>query len=204
MAATKDLRISQGRTFTLALRWESSPIVYKAISAILNSAPVRITAEGHGIPDGWRVAVTSVKGMTEINAEGSGSEVSDRDFHAVTVIDEDTIEINDINAALFKTYTSGGHVQYNTPVSLTGMTARMSIKDKIGGTELLSLTTEDGRIDIDPVSRVITLSISAADTAAIVWKTGVYDLEMVSADVVPVVTALLCGKVSVTREVTTT
>ena len=41
----------------------------------------------------------------------------------------------------------------------------------------------------------------ATDTDDFTWKTGVYDLEMVSA--AGAVTAILTGKVSVTREVTT-
>ena len=71
MAVSKDLTIQQGKTFTLVLRWETEPIVYKAITAIAQTAPVRITAAGHGLVDGWRAAVVSVKGMAEINAENT-------------------------------------------------------------------------------------------------------------------------------------
>jgi hypothetical protein len=201
MAATKDLVIRQGRTFSLPVRWEAPPIVYKQISAILQSAPVRITAVGHGVPDGWRVAVTNVKGMVEINAEAN--KVRDKDYVQATVIDPDTVELNAINASGFRPYTSGGVLQYNTPVVLTGFTARMSIKDRVGGTELLSLTTENGGIVIDLTRHTITIKITAAATAALSFKSAVYDLEIVSPDVVPVITPLLSGKVSVTLEVTT-
>ena len=34
MAVSKDLTIQQGKTFTLALRWETEPVVRKAISGI--------------------------------------------------------------------------------------------------------------------------------------------------------------------------
>ena len=71
MAATKDLTIQQGRTFSLALRWESQPVVYRPITAIAQTAPARLTVPTHGVPDGWRVAITNVKGMTEINAEAN-------------------------------------------------------------------------------------------------------------------------------------
>ena len=63
MAASKDLSIKQGRTFTLVLRWEAlqKKKLSKAISAIngrlLFSSPV----PGHGIPDRWRAAVTGVR-----------------------------------------------------------------------------------------------------------------------------------------------
>lgn len=199
MAKTTNLTILQGKTFTLSLRWETEPIVYRGITNVQQTAPARLTVPGHGMVDGWRAAITNVKGMTEINAEANN--VKDRDYHPVTVVDSNTIEINDINAAGFKAYQSGGYVQFNTPIDLAGYTARMSIKDKVGGTELESLTTENSGILINNTNKTITLSISAADTAAYDWKSGVFDLEMVSAS--GVVTAIITGKVTVTKEVTT-
>ena len=198
MADTKDLSLVQGKTFSLVLRWETEPIIYRNITAIQQAAPVRITSANHGIPDGWRCAVTNVKGMTEINAEANA--LRDRDYNPVTVIDANTVEINAINAAGFKAYTSGGILQFNTPVSLVGYTARMAIKDKVGGTVLKSLVSPTD-ITLNTTTSTITLTISATDTAAFAWKSGVYDLELVSA--AGVVTALLTGKVSVAKEVTT-
>jgi len=201
MATSKDLVVQQGKTFSLTLRWEVPPIIYKPISAITKTAPIRITAVGHGLVNGWRCAVTDVVGMTDINPPMGV--VRDASRHQATVVDADTIELNAVNAASFKPYISGGYVQYNTPVNLAGMTGRMEIKDKVGGTVLLSLTTENGGIAIDNTKKTITLKISAAATALLAWRTGVYDLEMVSSDTDPVVTALMSGKVSVTQEVTT-
>ncbi len=196
---TKDLTIQQGKTFSLALRWETEPVVYKAITAIQQTAPVRLTVTGHGIPDGWRAAITNVKGMTEINAIANS--VKDKDYNPVTVVDANTLEINAINASGFKAYVSGGYLQYNTPVDLTGFSARMSIKDKVGGTDLLTLTPANSRIVINTGLKTITLTISATDTAALTWTKGVYELEMVSG--AGVVTSLLTGKVTVTKEVAT-
>lgn len=198
MAASKDLVFTQGKTFTLALRWETIPIIYKPITGITATAPVRLTVVGHGCPDGWRAAVTGVTGMSEIN--GEANKLKDSDYHIVTVIDADTIEFNEVNAAGFKAYVSGGHLQFNTPVDLAGATARMTVKDKVGGRVLHSLTTENGGIAIDPAAYSITLNISATDTETFAWKGGVYDLEVVQG---AVVTALLAGKVTVSKEVTT-
>ncbi len=191
-----DLTIEQGKTFSRALRWETKPVVYKQITGATQTAPLRLTVATHGAPNGWRCAVTNMKGMDEINATANA--VKAKDYHQATVIDANTIEFNDVNAAGFKAYTSGGILQYNTPVSLAGFTARMSIKDKIGGTELL-LTTENDRIDIDDAAKTITLTISATDTAAITWKKAVYELEMVSAT--GEVTSLIRGNIAVTKEV---
>lgn len=69
-----------------------------------------------------------------------------------------------------------------------------------GAKELMLLDTANTRIVVDNTTKVITLNISATDTAAITWKKGVYDLELVSSG--GVVTVLLSGKVSVELEVT--
>src|SRR5512133_606926 len=128
MTATRNLTIRQGSTFALVLRWEAAPIVYVPITAITQAAPARVTAAAHAIPHGWRVAVVSVKGMPEINA-ADPLRLRDTDYHTATVVDQDTIEFNDINAAGFKPYVSGGYLQFNTPVALAGMKARLTIKD---------------------------------------------------------------------------
>lgn len=198
-AANLDLQIEQGKTFLRVLRWESAPLVYKPISAITKAAPVVVTATTHGLPNGWRAAIVSVLGMTQINATNSPPRTPD--FHRGTVIDANTVSFNDINAAGFSTYASGGYLVYNTPASLTGYTARMSIKDKVGGTELLRLDTTNGRIALDTAAFTISLSVDATTSAAITWVNGVYDLELVSAG--GVVTALIQGNVTVTPEVTT-
>lgn len=201
MAANKDLIIYQGKTYAQVVRWESLPVIYKAITGVTNAAPAAITATTHGIPPGWRVAVTAVKGMKQINALNSPPK--DKDYHIATVIDSDHITLNDVNSALYGNYLPNtGYVQYNTPVDLTGFTARMSIKDKIGGVELLRLDTATVGIIVDVMNFAIDLSISATLTAAITWIKGVYDLELVSAT--GVVTALLSGTVTVVPEVTTT
>ncbi len=127
----KDLTILQGRTFSYPLKWEIEPIVYKPITGITQSAPCVVTAVGHGLPDGWRAAIVSVKGMTQINASNPPK---DSEYVVTKVLTADTIELNTVNASEYKTYTSGGYVQYNTPQDLAGYVARMSIKDKISPT----------------------------------------------------------------------
>ena len=195
----KDLAITQGKTFTYPIRWETTPIIYKPITGISQAAPCQITAPSHNMPDGWRLAVLSVKGMIDINDENFPDK--DSGMHIADVVDGDTLELNLINSSEFKPYVSGGYIAYYTPHDLTGYVARMTIKDKIGGTELLSLTTENGRIVIDTVAHSVTLLITAADTAAITWSKGVYDLELVSPS--GEVTSLLDGRVTATFEVTT-
>lgn len=201
MAKKLDLSILQGKTFVLHARWGTIPLIYKSITAMQQTAPARVTASGHGIPDGWQVAVVGAKGMTELNAVNNP--LKDADFRVATVVDSNTVEFNNVSAAGFKAYVSGGYLAYYTPMSLASYTARMKIKDKVGGTVLETLTTENGGITLNNTNKLITITISATATAAYAWKNAVYDLELASGDATPVVTALLFGKVTVTKEVTT-
>lgn len=208
--ADKDLTIRQGKTFSLVIRWETEPIIYKPITNISFAfgAP-RLTVAGHGCPPGWRAAVTRVKVPKQINAENNPPKASD--YRAVTVIDANTVEFNDLapfddNGNEWPAYTEGGFLQFNTPVDITGYSARMKIKDKVGGTVLASTEAGDSPLNVlaialDAANKTITLSIPATATDDFAWTKGVYDLEMVSPT--GVVTTILSGKVTVTKEVTT-
>ena len=211
MADIRDLTIQQGKTFNLPVRWENGDLVIsKPITAIsLDFGPPRLTVDTTGLPNGWRTTVNRAKGMIQINAINNPPR--DSDYRHATVINATTIEFNgvtptDDNGREWPAYADGGFLEYNAPFDLTGYTARMKIKDKVGGTVLASTDALDApknvlAIDIDNATKTITLSIPATDTDDFTWKTGVYDLEMVSAS--GVVTAILSGKVSVTKEVTT-
>ena len=202
MAATKlKLVIRQGETFQRVIRWEVKPIVYKPITAITQAAPAVATVLSHGLASGWRAAILSVLGMTEINTLNTPPR--DSDFHQVTVVDPNTVSFNDINSAGYTAYASGGYLMYYTPQSIAGYSARLTIKDRIGGTVLATCTSgsPDNRIALDNTNHTITINISAVDTAAFTFTTGVYDLELVSG--AGVVTTLYSGGVSVVKEVTT-
>jgi len=172
---TQDLYLQQGKTQPLVLRCETVPIVYKTISAIQKSAPVRMTLNNTtGLLDGWRVAVTGVK---DIDTEAN--KVKDKDYHAVTLIDATTIEINDINAVGFKTYTSGGVLQFNTPLDLAGYDARLEIRNKKNGdTVLYTMTVTNKLIAIDNALKTVTLYFDAVPFSDLTWKKGYYELEL--------------------------
>ena len=87
------------------------------------------------------------------------------------------------------------------PVDLTGCTARMHARAKIGDTAvLLTLTTENGGITLGSIAGTITMYLSPVATAALAWKGAVYDLEIVFTN--GDVRRLLAGSVSVSQEVT--
>ena len=49
------------------LAWGQGGEAYAAITDVLKEAPCRITAPGHGIPDGWVVRVEGVAGIRGLN-----------------------------------------------------------------------------------------------------------------------------------------
>lgn len=187
-----NLKVYQGATFRETLRWESSTKVYKPITAITKAAPVVITAAGHGIPIGWRAKVTNVSGMKEIN--------SGENYYTVTDATSDTVTINSINALSYSDYTTGGVLEYNQPVNLTGYTGRMQIRPKIDSSEvILELTSANGRIVIDAINSTISMLVNPEDTALLNFTSAVYSMELINgADVVPFIT----GGISLVKEVT--
>lgn len=177
------LCVSRGDTIALPIRIESSTLGYAAISAIANSAPVTITAPAHGLTEGWRAAVANAGGMTQINYPGSelGRPPRDRDMRPVVVVSDSVVQFNDINAAAFAPYTSGGHLVFYAPLALSGYAAaRMQVNSE-DGEQLALFTTENGGLEIDVAAQALWLRISAQDSAAIEWESGFFDIELVTA-----------------------
>lgn len=187
-----NLKVYQGGTFKQVLRWESSTKTYVPITQIAKSAPVTITAPSHGIPLGWRARVTNAGGMKEINS---------LDYNIVTAVTADTIVFNQVNSLAFTAYTSGGVLEYNTPVDLTAYTARMQLREKLSSdTVIYELTTENGGIVFDNDLKTITLNVSDEVTAGFNFAQAVYGLEFIyyNQDVIPFAT----GSIALQREVT--
>ena len=172
-----DLNILVGKTFSVSFRWARSPVVYKPITGVVSTTPLRLTAPAHGIPDGWPAAIVSTVGLDEIRA--TNNPPRGFEYLQATVVDADTIEFNQVNAASYVPYVSGGFLQYYTPIDLTGYTARMQIRDDFGGAAIISLASPT-QIVLDTATSTITVSIDAVTTGAVLSDQGVYDLEAVS------------------------
>ena len=85
------------------------------------------------------------------------------------------------------------------PVDLTGCTARMQLRRTVSSdTVVAELTTENGRIVLGGADGTVDVEFSAELTEQIA-KNCVYDIELVHG---PVVTRLVQGAISVSREVT--
>jgi hypothetical protein len=188
-----NFKLYQGSTFNEVLRWESSLKTYATITGISKSAPLVVTAPAHGVPVEWRVKFTNILGMTDLNSTDT--------YYQATSVTSDTITINDINSLGFKTYTGGGVIEYNTPISLTGFTARMQIRSKIdSATVILELTTENSFINISNITKTITLTIPSTTTSGFTFSTAVYSLELISSG--GQVTPFCDGTITLVKEVT--
>jgi hypothetical protein len=189
-------KIYQGSTFTETLRWESETKQYAPITNITNAAPCVITtSSAHGIPLNWRARVTGVSGMKDINT------ISDDAYYLVTGKTTNTITLNQVNSAAYGAYTSGGIVEYNTPIPITGYSAQMQIRETLESTAVLhELTTANGGIVIDPINFTITLKISSAITGTFNFDAAVYSCELTDNqnNVIP----FLTGSISLVKEVT--
>lgn len=193
--AKLNFKVYQGSTFLQQLRWESETKTYIPITSITKTAPVQITVQSaqNLPPIGWRVRVTNVLGMKEIN-------MSEDTYYLLTNKNGAIVELNSVNSIGYTTYTSGGVLEFNTPVSLAGYTARMQVRKKLKDTEvILSLTTENGGIVFDNNSKTITITMTAQQTAALTFNSAVYDLEFINSGTV---TRFAEGTFSLQQEVT--
>lgn len=85
-------------------------------------------------------------------------------------------------------------------INLTGYSARLQIREKVtSSTTLVSLTSASG-ITLGGAAGTIAPLLTATETAALNFATGVYDLELVSGS--GVVYRLLQGRVKLSKEVT--
>lgn len=192
-APTKlNFKMYQGSTFREVIRWESSTKVYKAITGITKAAPVVITSTAHGIPVGWRAKITNVAGMTAINSADT--------YYQVTDVTANTVTINSLNTLGFTDYVSGGVLEYNEPMDLTSMTARMQIRSSLtSGSIIAEYTTTNSNIAIDNALKTITIQVPATVTAGYTFLTAVYSLELVQG---ATVYQIITGNISLTPEVT--
>lgn len=188
-------KIYQGSTFKEVYRWESQTKQYANITAITKAAPCVITAPAHTIPQGWRVRVTGVSGMKEINM------VAEDSYYIATSVATNQVTLNQINSSNYTTYTSGGVLEWNYPISLVGYTAKMQIRETVDSpTVILELTHLNGGIILDTTNYTITVTMTSTQTAAFSFPTAVYSLELTDSS--GNVTTFIQGNLTLIAEVT--
>jgi hypothetical protein len=85
-------------------------------------------------------------------------------------------------------------------VNLAGYTARLQVRDRVGGEVLCELSTDNGAIVMGASTGTITLYLADEQTQAFTWSSGVYDLLLEAPDGDK--RRLIEGKVTVSAGVT--
>lgn len=172
------ITIQRGKTFEFGFLYAEDELLYLPITGMPSKAPVRLTVEGHGVPDGWPVQVTCVKAPAELNTPDDESQIA-------KLVDVDTIELNALNAHCWKAFSGSGLLVLNKPMDLTGWHCRAQVRDKPGGTVLFTWHSDpaespDGEIEVDLAQSAFVLKMDAATAAALEWKRGKYDVEAIA------------------------
>ncbi|SFP39483.1 hypothetical protein SAMN05216229_102120 [Geopseudomonas sagittaria] len=203
-APVYDLTIARGKTFEYAFLYseDASNPLYADIAAITDTAPVTLNVPAHGLPDGWPVRIEGVATPSQLNTAAR-----DLQSDMSRVVDADHVLLAGINGSSWRDYRGGGQVVYAKPFDLTGCHARATVRDRAGGNVLFRWHSSpdmerDGAIEMDAEGCQIVLIIDAATSAALPWRRGVYELELIdAAGRVHAVTAI--SRINVTKEVTT-
>ena len=171
----QDFCVNKGATFIKRFMWDDGTLVSKAITGITQAAPAVVTAASHGLVNGWRAAVVSAGGMSNINSANFPPKTPD--LKVVTVVDANNVQFDNVNSSDYTAYTSGGFLVYRQAVSLSGVTATMNIRvSPQTGTVLKALTSSPAAgITIDDSAKTITVQF---DTSAETWSYGFFDLEV--------------------------
>jgi hypothetical protein len=185
-----DFCVDTGETFNPVVRWATDVIVSVPIVAITQAAPAVVTATAHGAPDGWKAAVISAKGMTQINA--SEFPPPDDELVKITAPTVNTAGLTSVNSADYSTYTTGGFLVYYAPADLASATGTFKIWDNADriGTPLVSLAVGTG-ITLNNTLKTISILLN---TAGVTWTSGYYALDMTVASVV---TRVLRGTITI-------
>lgn len=76
--------------------------VNRDITEIFNVDPCVVDVPAHGLKDGDQIYINGVGGTTELNGN----------YYYITVFDEDSIILDDVDASGFGVFTSGGYISY--------------------------------------------------------------------------------------------
>jgi hypothetical protein len=198
-----DVRL--GMRHDIPIRVESANLAFAPITAMTKTAPLSVTATGHGIPDGWRACVMG--GMADVSVTAP---IKDSYLKRIVVVDANTVEFPGVNAENFKAYTSGGQLAFYEPLDLSPYSlARMDLKKSISGTAVVTLSTNLTTMEIDAANSVVWLRIlddTLVDSGTLLnipAQTYLFDIELETGagDVIALCSAE--STIEVTPEITT-
>lgn len=179
--STLALEIGRGLSVDLPIRIETDDLVYVAMNDMEQSAPLRVEATAHGLPDGWRAAIMNASGMTEVNVPWD--RLRERDLRRVATVDVDHVDFVDINATAFQPYTGGGQLVYYQPLDLTNYTgAEMTVRPLSGGDPVVVWSTEDSTMEIDSGNAAAWLRLTDEQSGDIDAGRYTFELKLLRSD----------------------
>jgi hypothetical protein len=133
--------------------------------------------------------------MTAINAVNDPPK--DKEYTPVVVVDVDTLEFNNINAAGYPALVAGsGVLVAKTPVDLAGAVLTMQVRD---ATDTLLFATTPGQVVYDPITSSINIRIEGVGVRAWTFDSATYAIEAVFPD--GTVSEFVTGTLTVQGEV---
>ncbi|MGA4634511.1 hypothetical protein ACPA5B_11585 [Pseudomonas solani] len=165
------LPIIPGATLQQPLLLMQPTYTYKQITAIQQTAPLKMTVPAHGLPGDWMTWGEGIQQGSSLNLDKSTNV-----GRMTRVINADTVEFNDINGLQLK--ASGGVLVYQLPVDLTGMGVRVEIRGD-GATPIV-LTLGSG-VTVLGLGQLL-LELTPEQTAATTWTRGEWDLDLTYTD----------------------
>jgi len=180
MSCTSKRNIRKGHTTELIFRWLQPDFIYKPITGVQATAPVRLDVVNHNITDGNIFVVTGIQGGgSKLNGNPSKSS----SYFRANIADVNTIEINSVNGADYPPYVSGGYIQYRPPIDLTGVTALAQMRESVDSSVVLAeFSTGDGSIVIDDLDGVVTITIASSDTEDLIMDKCIFDYKLIFPD----------------------
>ncbi|SHM76400.1 hypothetical protein [Phytopseudomonas punonensis] len=166
--ACLSLRVIPGATLRKPLLLLQPTYTYKPIEAFEQSAPLRFSVPAHGLPGDWPTWIEGSTGWSGLNKD----KVREA-FRVARVIDENTLEYNELNG--LDQSARGGQLVYQLPVDLTGIRARLVIVPEQGPP--MELTTENNGLLIAGLGQLV-LVLTDGQTAAITWSKAEYTLDI--------------------------
>jgi hypothetical protein len=171
------LTIRKGSAENIPIRVESDAWSYANISAVAQSAPLRMTVS-EAPPDGWRAAIMNVKSVGDFAAQNNPPK--DSELMLVTAVDATTVEFNAINGASFRAHSGGGQLAWRTPLDLSLYAGvRMNVRDKVGGALVANWSADTGELEIDVANVAIWLRLDDSATEALTAGSKVFDIELI-------------------------
>lgn len=177
MGSKLNLKVRQGSMFKKVLRWETEPFIYKPITSIGSTAPCALHVPGHGLLQSQLFAIQNAQGLVDLNEKAEDI----TQWHRAHVVDDDHIEINRVNALAFKAHTPNtGVIKYRTVVDLTGYTARLTLRERMGGVILHTMTSADPEeITLDPATGLVSFVFSSEASKLWTWRKAVFELDLI-------------------------